>query len=250
MLNPQTTMLKCSGAVAVWLAAIAFVPRARADFKVEYGVGANLTVVVDNGVGDLDPTAGSIFISKTVDQVTFSIVANSNRLTPEVTAQVQDASVNVQNLDGRAHVAQITITDTGFTFPGVAGNTAVLESRLGISSIGGPNTHIGGTFQSFADNNNAEFGKTISTTKQPLNFPLPPADQFRQTLFTRGDAYSMSNEFMLTLPPNQENGAAFTGTTRVFLTSAPANVVLLTTALPVLGLCGWVVRRRKETTVR
>src|SRR5262245_21755488 len=238
MFHARTPILKCVGAFAACSVLTVFAPAVRADFKVDYGVGGNMTVVVDNGVGDLDPTAGSIFISKTVDQVTFAIVANSNRLTPEITAQVQDATVNIQNQAGVSQSARITITDTGFTFPGVPGNGAVLESRLGISSIGGPNTHLTGTFESFADTSNAEFGKSVSTPKQTMSLPLPPGEQFRQTSFTRGDQSSMSNEFLLNLPALQENGAAFTGTTRVFLSPAPANLVLLASSLPVLGVFG------------
>lgn len=237
------------GAVAITLFVSAVAPRAHADFKVEYGVGANMTTVADNGVGDLDPLAGSIFISKTVDQVTFAIVANSNRLTPEVAAQVQDATVNIQNAASVSQSARITITDTGFTFPGSPGNSAILESRLGISSVGGQRTALTGTFQSYADNSNAEFGRAISTSPQNLSFPLPMSEQFRQTLFIRGTQYSMSNEFLLTLPANQENGAAFTGTTRVYLSPAPANLVLLASALPTLGLFGWIVRRRRPALV-
>jgi len=221
---------------------------ARADFKVQYDVGGTVNTVTDNMAGDLDPTVGTIFISTTVNQVTLAIAANSNRNNPEPAAQIQDATVNVQNTGGVAQAVRLTITDTGFTFPGMAGTPAVLQSRLGVSSVGGQNTPLTGTFQSFEDNGNAEFGTTISTSPQVVSFPLPADQQIREQLFTRSETYSLTNTFLLTLPAGMENGASFTGTTRVFAAvPLPGNIALLASVVPALGLISWVVSRRRRT---
>src|SRR5262249_39926691 len=93
----------CFGFLAAALLAAAGSGHARADFKVQYAIGSDTFTVTDNGAGDLDPTVGTIFISRTVDQVTLAITANSNRNSLEPAAQVQDATVNIQNA---ANVAQ------------------------------------------------------------------------------------------------------------------------------------------------
>lgn len=245
MLNSRKPSILFLAAAAI----LAVGSSARADFRVEYGVGGNMTTVVDNGAGDLDPTVGTIFISRTVDQVVFAIAANSNRTTPESNSQVQDATVNIQNIASSSQNVRIAITDTGFTFPMAGGDPVILQSRLGISSIGGTNTALTGTFQSFADNNNTPFGTEISTSPQNMSFPLPLSEQIRETVFIRADEYSLSNVFLITLPANQENGASFTGTTRVLPTPVPGNVVLLGTAMPLIGLCLWAAGRRRPAAM-
>jgi len=233
----------CLGFLAAALLAAAGPGRALADFKVQYAIGSDTFTVTDNGAGDLDPTVGTIFISRTVDSVTLAITANSNKGSLEPAAQVQDATVNIQNTASVSQQVRITVTDNNFTVPGTAGNSAVLQSRLGISSIGGVVSPLTGTFTSFTDNGNAEFGKTFSTPPQQMVFPLPPSEQLKEAIFVRDGNYSVTNEFLLSLPANQEFGASFTGTTRVFLTPAPANMVLLLSSLPIIGLCWWAMRR-------
>ena len=234
----------CLAFLAAALLAAAGPGRARADFKVQYAIGSDTFTVTDNGAGDLDPTVGTIFISRTVDQVTLAITANSNKGSLEPAAQVQDATVNIQNAANVPQQVRITVTDNNFTVPGTTGNSVVLQSRLGISSIGGVVTPLTGTFTSYTDNGNAEFGKTFSTPAQNMVFPLPPSEQVKEAIFVRNGQYSVTNEFLLNLPANQEFGASFTGTTRVFLTPAPTNVVLLLSSLPIIGLCWWAMRRR------
>jgi hypothetical protein len=238
--------LTCLILVAAALCAAAAPGRARADFKVQYAIGSDVTTVTDNGAGDLDPTVGTIFISRTVDQVTLSIAANSNKGSAEPAAQVQDATVNIQNTANVAQNVRISVTDTNFTVPGTTGNTATLQSRLGISSIGGVVTPLTGTFTSYTDNSNAEFGKAFGTPSQNLVFLLPPSEQLKEANFTRAGNYSLTNEFLLTLPANQEFGASFTGTSRVFLTPAPTSALLLLSSLPALGLCWWALRRNRH----
>ncbi len=233
---------------ACWLAAavaLAMLPAtARADFKVSLTVAGSNIVVTDNLAGDLDPAAGSIFIAGTLNSVNYNIAVNSNKNEPsEPQAQIQDATVNIQNQSGVSRSIQIAITDTGFTKPGAAGTPARLQSQLGISSIGGENSPLTGTFQSYADNSNAEFGTEFSTPVQNMLFPLPPSEQLKEILFTRSGTYSLSSAFDITLPANQQLGAAFTGTTRVLAIPAPDNILLLASSTPLLGLCGWFLRR-------
>jgi len=248
MIISRKVPLTCLGLLAAALVAATAPGRARADFKVQYAIGADVTTVTDNGAGDLDPTVGTIFISRTVDQVTLAIVANTNKGSPEPAAQVQDATVNIQNGAGVAQTARITVTDNNFTVPGTTGQSVVLQSRLGISSIGGNINPITGTFTSYTDNNNAEFGKTFNTPPQNMLFPLPQSEQLKEAIFQRSGIYSVTNEFLLNLPANQEFGASFTGTTRVFITPVPNNVALLLSALPAIGLVGWALRRHRTGT--
>ena len=118
MIISRKVPLTCLGLLAAALVVATAPGRARADFKVQYAIGADVTTVTDNGAGDLDPTVGTIFISRTVDQVTLAIVANTNKGWPEPAAQVQDATVNIQNTAGVAQSARITVTDNNFVVPG------------------------------------------------------------------------------------------------------------------------------------
>lgn len=231
------------------LAVAALPASTRADFKVTFGVGFDMVAVVDNGAGDLNSAVGSISISQTINQVSFEIIANSNRTDLSGgLPQIQDSTVHIMNSGQTAQRAQIAMTDTGFTLSGSAGTAATLQSQLGISSLGGVNTRVTGSFNSYVDNSNTEFGMAIGTASQRLLFPLPPEDQLKEKDFLMGDVFSLTNVFNLVLPAQQRNGAAFTGTTLVASAPEPSSALLVGMALPTLAIAGCYFGRQRRRT--
>ena len=155
------------------------------------------------------------------------------------------------NTSASAVYLRVTLTSTGFTSPG---NGAAIVNSTASSSAWNSSQGIAGTsgtFQSFIGLTNVEYQQSVSTTPQAVNDTgVTPRSAFTTITGT----YSITNILTFSLPasptgnPLTTNTVQFTGTTTVIgVVPAPAGLVLVATAAPVLGAFGWL-RRRKTVT--
>lgn len=162
---------------------------------------------------------------------------------------------------GGTHTIRIEISQTGWTAP--TGTPLTLSSSAGGSTayLQGTNLFatqtIGATYQGFLANDNVLFAQpaagstpiqTASTSQSSVGtLPLvfSPGTSTNVTV-PGGTPFSMTDalEFSFTLSAGSGQAAANVSASTVASVPAPAGLVLALTALPALGIGGWLRRRR------
>jgi hypothetical protein len=177
------------------------------------------------------------------------VIGFTNSNTPTSVAELQIQSLQViDNSNTGPKTLTISLTDTGFTFPGSPGQTLLMTS-----SIGGTFTQpVAGdklTFQSSATPGGGGPIIAVSTPVQsytaPSNFPGAVAvtvpDQ--TALFPATGGYSLSNQLTLSLSSNGET-ANLSGSTTVAVAAVPEPTCGAITAVAAVGL----LRRRRRAS--
>jgi len=171
----------------------------------------------------------------------FEIATTVGASTPGAqTAVMSIQSITLTNLSDVQ--AQITLGLSNlFSLPGVSGDTLLLGSSLGISQpqagSAPPNATIAFT-SSVVDINAA----TVSTS--PIQGSNAPGPNPAFINFVRGSNINLSNLATVTLAAHQT--VSFTATTTVASpTPAPPAAALVISALPFVGIGGWLRRRNK-----
>jgi hypothetical protein len=124
---------------------------ADAAFKLRMTEGVNVVTVTDNGVGDLNPIAGSIGFAGAVGNFTFNIIAGKAK--PAIgSAEVPELSLISSNSSASLPgTLFIELTDTGY---GPSQSPLVFANAINgaLATTGVVN------YSSYIDNSNAEFG--------------------------------------------------------------------------------------------
>jgi hypothetical protein len=201
------------------------------------------TTVTDNGAGDNDSTPGSIEFNdpsfgdfKTNVLVGFS---NKNDPTagPEADLQIQSLDIT-KNTNASIASLIITLSDTGFTFPGNSGDNMLMSSSLAgtvTHSVAGSGDNV--TFKSIANPSGATTPLETAvlpgnTGSVPLAFTATPVTS--TVNFVRGASFDLSNVTTVTLS-NGNEATNLSGTTTV-ISLGPAVPEPTTAAL--IGLIG------------
>jgi len=239
-------------------------PSARADFEVEFTFGG-ATILVDATTQTVTSsggasTAGASFnfsagtvsinnltISPTGATGGFKIsatIADSNSPGGKV-ATIDTSSLSILNQTGTAGNSTLVLTtgDTGFTSP--SGPSVGLTSTISATAAGTNSANASVLFNSYLDTTNAQFG-TQQGTPTILLSPLSPGSSLSgdtsAALTGTPSPYSLTEVAKITLANGDKLTDLSSGTTVV---PAPAGLALALTGLPLLGLGGWL-RRRKQ----
>src|SRR5262249_41941558 len=142
-------------------------------------------------------------------------------------AMLQDIQISTRNSAGSNKTLTVTVSDDGFTSPGLPGQGVTMYSSLASSFVspGGM-----GTFHSSLDG--MPDGRLRLTGVD---------SKAEATSVTRGPGSSYTLGNALTIPLGANGTAQLTGTTTV--SPAGAGLVLAATGLPFLGLGYWRCRR-------
>jgi hypothetical protein len=150
------------------------------------------------------------------------------------------------NTDVTGAVLQVTLSDTGFTFPGVSGSTLSLTSAVANSTFTKSTNGDAVTFQSTAFDSSPQ---SVSTPLQTVVSPggdaavsgSHPADQ--TVPFTRGTSYGLTN--ITTLTFSRAGEAENVGGTTTTLTST--SVPEPTSAMVLLAGSALLLGRKRAT---
>jgi hypothetical protein len=233
---------------------------ALAAFQLKLEAGSTTLLVTDNDGTDQSGVAGVIKLGdfgapytfgSGADQFQLELVTGvSNRPgTPEF-SQIEILTFKIKYVGtASSQTIKITLGDTGFTAPG---SPIDIQSTLG----GQFNLNTNGSiqFESFADKTNAQFGTGFAV--DPLFFQTDgngnTVDPFSGSKigygFKHDGLYSMTSVKTLTLNKNGELN--MTGGKTTGVVPVPSSVVMSLSALPVLGLLGFVGLRRKQTAAK
>jgi len=254
--------------LAVLLVAAGFVSfgatqPAKAVFQVRIydGVGAPV-VVTDNGVGDNAAGAPGVGTINTLTIVLSSGVqitvatSTSNATTAGDPAQMT-LNVTVNNLTGSTSTIYVTATDDQFSVPSAIANPLRMTSSIAGTQIG---NNV--TLQSFADagssgNPGIMYGATVADANLALvstGSAITTGTQSALALSGSGDVsipfnkqstanYSLTAAMTLTVAA----GTAMNANGQILVTTPePSSMAMALAALPLMGLGGWVRRRRAQ----
>jgi hypothetical protein len=208
---------------------------ANAAFQLRYsttGTGGPFTTITDGGVGDLDPTVGSIFTSTVAG---LGIHASStNFISPSLT------TLDLQ-VSGTAN--------------GSALNLAVQSSITGITTAPPPQNlshhYTGsilppGTATSSAETWVSQVNTTFTTSPSVAHTgPLAPGGTGAAT-FSASVPYSMTTQILVTGTAPMGSQLSLDSNNAITPAPAPAALVLALTGMPFLGAGAWLRRRRAQ----
>jgi len=231
---------------------------AEAAFKLRIstnGGGTFPTVIEDNQAGDTNSAVGIIQAAFTLPgggSVNFTL--NSNRTQNGPFGRLSQTELAVggsSDIDFGSSVFVIDVTDTSYTAPTGPSQLTSEASGTGLSGLNASRANV--TFQSWADDANAEFGMGAFTggPQGPFvntNFggPNPP-----DTVLSFGSVnppFSLTSRFIVTnafIPQGGSLQLTGTATLAPAAVPEPATIVMLLAGLPALGV--FSRRWRRET---
>jgi len=184
--------------------------------------GSPTTTVTDNGAGDNDPASGNISFNDPNfgDFKTNIIVGFSNKndpsAGPEADLQVQSLDIT-KNTNASAATLIITLSDTGFAFPGNSGDNMLMSSSLAgtvTHSLAGSGDNV--TFKSTS--NPSGVSTPLETAVLPaagsISQPFTGSPPSTTANFVRGATYDLLNTTTITLSNGNES-TNISGTTTV-----------------------------------
>ncbi len=239
------------GVMAIALAVFLVAPSsARAQLTIE--------VSTDGGATFTKITGSSTFASGSVTTAggtTIGVQGSSNAPSGSQTAQISQVQLAINNGGSGTDTFHliVAVSDTNFKSPaGQAGLTSSLSGSVAAGAVTGT-----GTFQSIVDYNNHLFGgfpgipggasSGNSFSTGPQSFTI--TSSFNNTVTGTTIAtipFAMSNEFDIgNLSIGSGAQLGLTGTTTLAV-PAPPTAVLALGGLPLLGLGGWLRRRKQD----
>jgi hypothetical protein len=152
------------------------------------------------------------------------------------------STTSVTNTSSGEHTLHIYVSQTDYTLPA----STILAVESGMSgTVNSGTVNLNNIFQAFADAGNNQYG--TGDFSNGLQSAVASGSTFDTGSafgkFTRNGNYSMTTEVNFDLSGGGK--ANYSDHVNVTPTPAPAGVVLALTGLPVLGVGGWL-RRRKQ----
>jgi len=240
------------------------IPTARADFAVNVVAGGNTFTVVDNSADDDNPTTGQIgltnsgaglgslnaFLTNFAPTLNFAnLGAQSNRTTGS--GGIANVTVNGQ-VNGTGSL-EVVVTDTDFSFPVTGPGDSASLSSSGSQTYTNAADGSNGSFQSFFNQNNSQFGRVtptgiLSFTPNPGENPSSPTGVLGGgsnpvVLGVISTPFSLTNSTVLNLVGTANTNVGFTGSTAVGAVAVPepGSVALL-----LLGGSALALRARRR----
>jgi hypothetical protein len=217
-----TRKLIMAAAVSAGIFSAAAVTNAALILNINNGA----SVITDNGAGDSDPTVGRI--SNTFTSAGYPVVINlaaSNSPGSSTAGLLQINSLDVENGANPATL-DLRVSDTGYTSPGTAGSSMLLQNTLTGSFT---QAALGNTvtMQSFADPANGQPAAAVSTPVLTFTKATPlttePFSGTNSVAWTRAAGpYSLADHIVLTLSANGQT--QLTATTNATLVPEPATL--------------------------
>ncbi|MBI3411169.1 MAG: hypothetical protein HY040_22775 [Planctomycetes bacterium] len=227
-------------AILTGIVVLAEPPPAKADFQIRISDGTTTQVFTDNNAGDLNGQIGAMNIVTSVGN--FNVVMALGVSKPVVgnssLAVIDLSSLSVSTVGGGT--LRIDITDTSFTIPPGANQTAFLSSQITGNVFGGS---IG--YQSWVDYSNTAFGGADSSPGPVFSTGLQANNTTANMLVSgfNGGPFSLTSETVISLGGG---GFASADGTTSLVTPAPSTLGAALIALPILGLVGWQRRRNAK----
>jgi hypothetical protein len=223
----------CVAALIVGLAMLAAPPPAEATFQIRISNDGGTTfnpAITDNGIGDLDPAVGAIFVNVGA----LSIRGFSTNF----------VSVGQTNFDlavaGQAAAGTYDLVVQS-SFDGI--NTAPPPQVLNYNFTGsatGPVGTLAATMRTFIDDANALFG-TGAIVGDTGSLTVPNAGSLQ---FNASDPYSATAEIRLVGTITGNLSLSFDNNNSITPAPAPAAIALALSGIPALGVGAWIRRRR------
>ncbi len=182
------------------------------------------------------------------NSIDFSLTTRTNNPGTASLGNVFASTANLVNTSNAQKRITFTITSSGFTSPGQAGDT--LYARTVLTSLMGLTTSNLGSGA-----NQSQFVTTITGSGQVPNPVSTSADSFvqsgnqmwsNQVSFTRGSNYTMSSTYDLYIAANAT--VDFQVNSVVTAAPAPAGLIMLAGALPFAGLLRRRLRKSELAT--
>jgi len=195
---------------------------------------------------EYDPANTEVSYAGTLGDFSVTIDTGfSNESSPGTEATLDIDTLDVKSLISAPVVLQVTLSDDGFTFPGLPGNVLNLASALGTTFQNSANTDTV-TFQSTVSDTNSTVSTGLQTSTSPGGGPVAPGSSAPtpQVPFDWVAAsYTLQNVTTLTFSTSGEiENVAGSTSTQVVSGSVPEPASLGTLALGGLML----MRRRRS----
>jgi hypothetical protein len=231
-------------AVAVLLSG-ASATRADFELKISSSTGASVTIADGSALdqsqpGGGPPVDGVIVFVGSVGGFTLNVDTGISKPVDGASDNPHmDLSYSATKTTGAAETLTIQLTDTDFTK-----TPAKLDANIGGTNASGTTT----TFRTFFDNTNTVFG-TGGGSSPLLSFLLAGGFSGSTSMNVTGvSPYSLTMVVTLTSPAvsgRPGSGKTLSGDAELLnVVPAPSSAILALAGLPVIGLMGWLRRRR------
>lgn len=210
--------------------------------------------VLSSGSGSSGTGGSTTSASYSAGGLVLAALAQTNSPGNAFEAFLMDTTIEISNTSGVSKTITFLVSDDGFTLPGQTGDKLFYFTSLNAL----PSGTSGGLTWAFNGPNDPAldvYTRIVSTgvderTQKGAFAPssLSGFDPFMSPTksFIRGSSFTIQNVVHLTLQHNQK--AQITARSTV-VTPAPATAVLALAGAPVLGLFGWMRRRKTNQTL-
>jgi hypothetical protein len=216
----------------------------RADLEIQLSEDGGPATTVFMSPPGSPPQSGG-FLGTFMD---FSVNISVSDSQKSTSSHLLSAVADFTNNASSTHTLHITVSQNNYSLPGSSGSTLTLDSQVnpteGFDEFG-PGQQL--VFQSYANNSNMLLdtsGSTPGPQTIDLN-TLTPGSSDKMTTFARTTSmYSLTTTSAVTVVAGG-TGTYSANTSLITSVPAPGGLVLALTALPALGIGGWLSRRRK-----
>jgi len=207
---------------------------------------ASLELVLTSGgstVTKSDPNSGgNVSYTGAVGSFNVQVAYGDSNSPGGLSALTEAGSIKITNTSSSQQTITIVVSAQDFQSPSSPPAMDVLDTVSGSVATG---SLLSGTAQGFADASNTLFGTGFASTLLTFG-PNGKSTSFAQSGdvngFFNSGAYSLTFTETFTLAGN--SSLTLTGGNVQTVVPAPAGVVLALTGLPLLGVGGWLRRRK------